>query len=204
ISFYSLQVEEGTPIYNDIKFGRLEPLTDEEDRAMYHAGLAYLKERGYQQYEISNGAKPGCECRHNVKYWTLQDYAGFGVSAHGFVDGVRYSAGDDLEEYMDTVEQGELPVIWEHKNQIEETASEYLFTGLRLSCGVDLDQFEQRFNTTLEVMYPEAMEELEQFRAQGYLVMEDAAEGDCRNQNRRMYLTEQGMDISNRIMALFV
>ncbi|MBR2001516.1 MAG: radical SAM family heme chaperone HemW, partial [Firmicutes bacterium] len=68
ISFYSLQVEEGTPIYNEIKFGRLEPLTDEEDREMYHAGLEYLRDQGYHQYEISNGAKPGKECRHNIKY----------------------------------------------------------------------------------------------------------------------------------------
>lgn len=194
ISFYSLQVEEGTPIYNDIKFGRLEPLTDEEDRAMYHAGLSYLREQGYHQYEISNGAKPGKDCRHNVKYWTLKEYIGFGVSAHGFVDGVRYSAGDDLTEYMDTLEQGKLPVVWENKNTLEETASEFLFTGLRLACGVDLDEFKERFHTSLEDMYPHIMEELEQFRTQGYLVMDKST----------MYLTELGMDISNRIMALFV
>ncbi|MBQ8590605.1 MAG: radical SAM family heme chaperone HemW [Firmicutes bacterium] len=207
ISFYSLQVEEGTPIYNDIKFGTLEPLTDEEDRAMYHAGLEYLREQGYHQYEISNGAKPGKECRHNVKYWTLEDYAGFGVSAHGFVDGIRYCQGDDVTEYIETLERDESPVIWAHKNEPEDSASEFMFTGLRLVRGVDLTEFEERFGISFESMYKEILEELEEFRCQGFLVIEEGstngegtAEGGC----RRMYLTERGMDISNRIMALFV
>lgn len=214
ISFYSLQVEEGTPIYEDIRFGRLDPLMDEEDRAMYHAGLAYLREQGYHQYEISNGAKPGKECRHNVKYWTLKDYAGFGVSAHGFVDGVRYSAGDDVTDYMESLERGDTGVIWTHINEKEDSAAEFLFTGLRLARGVDLNEFEERFGQSFESMYEPILAELEEFRRHGYLVIEEVslrseggAEGaDCRGEKsqRRMYLTEQGMDISNRIMALFV
>ena len=208
ISFYSLQVEEGTPIYNEIKFGRLEPLTDEEDREMYHVGLKYLREQGYHQYEISNGAKPGKECRHNIKYWTLSDYVGFGVSAHGFVDGVRYSQGDDLMEYIETLEQGESPVVWTHNNQLEDSASEFMFTGLRLAQGVDLDEFEQRFGMAMETMYHEILAELEEYERQGFVVVEEGgAEGaGCRGRkgHRRIYLTERGMDISNRIMALFV
>jgi len=208
ISFYSLQVEEGTPIYNEIKFGRLEPLTDEEDREMYHVGLEYLRDQGYHQYEISNGAKPGKECRHNIKYWTLSDYVGFGVSAHGFVDGVRYSQGDDLMEYIETLERGESPVVWTHNNQLEDFASEFMFTGLRLAQGVDLDEFEQRFGMAMETMYHEILAELEEYERQGFVVVEEGgAEGaGChgRKGHRRMYLTERGMDISNRIMALFV
>ncbi|MBQ4576247.1 MAG: radical SAM family heme chaperone HemW [Firmicutes bacterium] len=208
ISFYSLQVEEGTPIYNEIKFGRLEPLTDEEDREMYHAGLEYLRDQGYHQYEISNGAKPGKECRHNIKYWTLSDYVGFGVSAHGFVDGVRYSQGDDILEYVEALERGESPVVWIHKNEWEDSASEFMFTGLRLAQGVDLDEFEERFGMSVETMYSEILTELEEFQRQGFVVVEEGgAEGaGChgRKGHRRMYLTESGMDISNRIMALFV
>ena len=208
ISFYSLQVEEGTPIYNEIKFGRLEPLTDEEDREMYHAGLEYLRDQGYHQYEISNGAKPGKECRHNIKYWTLSDYVGFGVSAHGFVDGVRYSLGDDILDYVEALERGESPVVWIHKNEWEDSASEFMFTGLRLAQGVDLDEFEERFGMSVETMYSEILTELEEFQRQGFVVVEEGgAEGaGChgRKGHRRMYLTERGMDISNRIMALFV
>ena len=208
ISFYSLQVEEGTPIYEDIRFGRLDPLTDEEDRAMYHAGLTYLREQGYNQYEISNGAKPGRECRHNVKYWTLKDYAGFGVSAHGFVDGVRYSAGDDVLEYMESLEGGNTGVVWTHINEKEDSAAEFLFTGLRLAQGVDLNEFEARFGQSFESMYESILAELEEFRRQGYLVIEEVSlrrEGGAEGAGfRRMYLTERGMDISNRIMALFV
>ena len=202
ISFYSLQVEEGTPIYNDIKYGRLIPLTDEEDRAMYHAGLAYLRRQGYGQYEISNGAKPGRECRHNRKYWTMEDYAGFGLAAHSFVDGIRYSAGDDLRSYMEALEDNRNPREWVHENTVEETASEFLFTGLRLTEGVDLEEFQRRFGASLEEMYPQSMDELEQFRRQGFVVTQEQR-GHGRG-CRRMYLTERGMDISNRIMALFV
>ncbi|MBR7148944.1 MAG: hypothetical protein IKD13_08950, partial [Firmicutes bacterium] len=201
-------VEEGTPIYNEIKFGRLEPLTDEEDREMYHAGLKYLRDQGYHQYEISNGAKSGKECRHNIKYWTLSDYVGFGVSAHGFVDGVRYSQGDDILEYVEALERGESPVVWTHNNQLEDSASEFMFTGLRLAQGVDLDEFEERFGMSVETMYSEILTELEEFQRQGFVVVEEGgAEGaGCHGEknHRRMYLTERGMDISNRIMALFV
>ena len=207
ISFYSLQVEEETSIYNDIKFGTLEPLTDEEDRAMYHEGLAYLREQGYHQYEISNGAKPGYECRHNVKYWTLSDYAGFGVSAHGFVDGVRYSSGDDVNDYMEALEQDKSPVVWIHKNEVEDSASEFLFTGLRLARGVDLEEFEGHFGRSFESMYEGILPELEEFRRKGMVIIEgrSAEDAGCsREGGRRMYLTERGMDISNRIMALFV
>jgi len=200
ISFYSLQVEEGTPIYNDIKYGRLTPLSDEEDRAMYHEGLAYLEERGYRQYEISNGAKPGRECRHNLKYWTLQEYLGLGVSAHGFAEGMRYSSGDDLNDYIRALEREESPVNWAHKNTVSETAAEFLFTGLRLSRGVDLEEFRRRFGSSLEEKYAGEMEELGRFRDQGFVAAETGEDGGL----RRLRLTRRGMDISNRIMALFV
>ncbi|MBR6501364.1 MAG: coproporphyrinogen III oxidase, partial [Firmicutes bacterium] len=134
------------------------------------------------------------------KYWTLKDYAGFGVSAHGFVDGVRYSAGDDVTDYMEALERGDTGVIWTHINEKEDSAAEFLFTGLRLAQGVDLNEFEERFGQTLESMYATVVTELEEFRRQGYLIIEGTGEAGC----RRMYLTERGMDISNRIMALFV
>ena len=74
VSFYSLQIEEGTPFYEQYKMGDMVPVSDADDRAMYHDAIRYLGEHGYRQYEISNAAKEGFECRHNLKYWTFQDY----------------------------------------------------------------------------------------------------------------------------------
>lgn len=194
ISFYSLQVEEGTAIYDDIKYGRLIPLTDEQDREMYHRGLEFLRREGYEQYEISNGARPGYACRHNIKYWTLQEYAGFGLSAHGFLQGIRHCNGEDLEEYMGLLEEGRSPLVWFHPNTLEETASEFVFTGLRLTEGIDLTEFQYRFGVGFAVQYASAMEELLDFERQGFVKLDRG----------RLRLTERGMDISNRILSLFV
>jgi len=99
-------------------------------------------------------------------------------------------------------------VVWTHNNQLEDSASEFMFTGLRLAQGVDLDEFEQRFGMAMETMYHEILAELEEYERQGFVVVEEGgAEGaGCRGRkgHRRIYLTERGMDISNRIMALFV
>lgn len=200
LSFYSLQVEENTPMYQDIKFGRLTPLSDAEDRAMYHEGLSYLKEKGYNQYEISNGARPGKECRHNLKYWTSQEYLGLGVSAHGFFEGIRYSIGNDVNDYIKALEKEESAVDWVHVNTPGETASEFLFTGLRLSRGVDLRDFRQRFGRSLEEMYAREMGELKAFKERGLLTWEKGKDGRLLT----MALTPKGMDVSNKIMALFV
>ncbi|MBR2001602.1 MAG: hypothetical protein IJ994_04750 [Firmicutes bacterium] len=124
------------------------------------------------------------------------------------MDGVRYSQGDDILDYVEALERGESPVVWTHNNQLEDSASEFMFTGLRLAQGVDLDEFEERFGMSVETMYSEILTELEEFQRQGFVVVEEGgAEGaGCHGEknHRRMYLTERGMDISNRIMALFV
>ena len=98
ISFYSLQLEEGTPLYRDYTDGKVDLPSWEENRAMYHAAAEALKDAGYHHYEVSNAALPGFECRHNLKYWNMQPYLGFGVSAHSFINGCRgeadYSGSD--------------------------------------------------------------------------------------------------------------
>lgn len=194
ISFYSLQVEEGTALYDDIKYGRMQPLTDEEDRQMYHEGLSWLKSRGYEQYEISNGAKPGRACRHNLKYWTMQEYAGFGLAAHSFLSGVRSSNTESLFDYIKALQAGRLPTVWSHANTQEEMMEEFVFTGLRQICGISLAEFRQRFGVDFHQVYQAQEEELQAFCRDGFV---------CES-GGRMYLTERGMDISNRIMALFV
>lgn len=89
LSFYSLQLEEGTPFFEDYRAGLLDVPEWSENRRMYRYAVESLKKAGYHHYEISNAAKPGFECRHNLKYWTMQPYLGFGTAAHSFLDGRR-------------------------------------------------------------------------------------------------------------------
>lgn len=86
ISFYSLQIEEGTPLYRMFRSDQIDQVSDEENRRMYHDAVDLLKRYGYIHYEISNAALPGKECRHNLKYWSMCDYVGFGVSAHSYLN----------------------------------------------------------------------------------------------------------------------
>jgi oxygen-independent coproporphyrinogen-3 oxidase len=90
ISFYSLQLEEGTPIYDKVKAGALVPVSDETDRAMYRLAVKMLKEAGYHHYEISNAAKPGFESKHNLKYWSMDEYLGVGLGAASYMKAAPY------------------------------------------------------------------------------------------------------------------
>ncbi|MDY2608003.1 MAG: radical SAM family heme chaperone HemW [Lachnospiraceae bacterium] len=104
ISAYSLIIEEGTPFYN--KYGENGEFSDaipseETDREMYHMTKTFLKENGYERYEISNYAKKGYECKHNIKYWSRDNYYGFGVAAASLVNNLRYSNISDGDKYID-------------------------------------------------------------------------------------------------------
>ena len=194
ISFYSLQIEEGTPFYDEYKLGGMVPVSDEEDREMYHSALQILRDHGYSQYEISSASLPGCECRHNLKYWTFCDYMGIGASASSFMDGVRKT--DPSDGYGDFVRSG-LPddgLAECHMNSDFDNAADYMITGLRLNRGIDEDDFRMRFGKTLWEMFPDAAAGLKDFFDKG-AVME---------QDHRLFITEKGFDISNRIMECFV
>lgn len=179
ISFYSLQIEEDTPFYEAYLNGTLEPMEESLDRAMYHDAIRFLKEHGYAHYEISNVAKPGKECRHNLKYWSFQDYLGLGDSASSFVDGIRWTE-KPREEY--------------HENDFEDNTGEYVFTGLRKTEGIRKSEFAQRFGKDFWEVYGDRMKYLQEYFDRGLLL----EEGDV------LRLSEEGIDISNSIMAVFV
>lgn len=194
VSFYSLQIEEGTPFYDQYKLGDMVPVSDEEDREMYHDAIRMLAESGYAQYEISNAALSGKECRHNMKYWTFRDYLGIGASASSFIDGVRQT--DPGDGYMDYVRCGcpEMYLSENHENSLFDNAADYMITGLRLTSGVSEEDFRERFGKSIWELFPDAMKELKPFLSEGDIVREDG----------RMYITEKGLDISNKIMTAFV
>lgn len=215
ISCYSLQIEEGTPFGDMADSGELTEVPDEEDRRTYHEICRVLREAGYEHYEISNFARKdpaGPEgpspyrSKHNSLYWDMSDYIGLGLGASGFTGGRRYKNTSDLQGYMDELSSGRLPECEEHVNSPFDNISEAVFTGLRRVEGISyaeaIDTYMDPSCESPPVMprdefwriFAEAKGEAEEYSAQGLLVIDDDG----------LRLTEQGIDISNRIMSLFV
>ena len=192
ISFYSLQIEEETKFYEILEAGTYEKVSDELDREMYHYAIEKLRGAGYGHYEISNAAKSGCECRHNVKYWSMDDYLGVGLGAHSYIDGVRFGNIRDLEKYIGL--NLENPREFCRVNSAGDDMSEYMFTGLRMMKGIDLGDFESRFKKPLKDAYKGEWPAIERYIDGGFLILDGG----------RLKLSEKGIDISNRIMSEFV
>lgn len=185
ISMYTLQLEEGTPLHRLWEAGNFEIVDDETDRLMYHEGVKRLAMHGYERYEISNFAREQKVSRHNSKYWNMTDYLGCGLGASGYLDGVRYVNTSSMEEYSAGNWVAESEVSTEH-----DRISEAVFTGLRRRDGIIFNEICDDFWG----YYAEVREEVETYARDGYVVISDDG----------MKLTDLGIDISNRIMALFV
>lgn len=185
LSCYGLKVEPGTPL-----FARQaeENLPDDEAQAdMYLYTVEYLAQNGYAQYEISNFARPGRESRHNLKYWTLQEYAGFGPGAHSDFGGVRYAYEKDLEAYIHGV-KNHMPLLSESERIPPlDRDTEWLMLGLRTVRGLEPREFENRFRRRFDCFLPF----LSECSRAGYAVEEDG----------RWHLTPKGFLVSNRIIG---
>lgn len=184
LSLYLLEIHESTPLAEQVRSGRRTPIDDELAAEMYEMMLDRLAAAGYEQYEISNFAKPGFESRHNTKYWRLDPVYGFGVSAHSFDGRERYANECDTAKYVSLIEEeGSAEVFREIVNIGSETA----FLGLRLNEGVDIEAYERRFGVELSLKSSELI--------QRGLV--ETADG-------RLRLTRKGMLFSNEVFAEFV
>jgi oxygen-independent coproporphyrinogen-3 oxidase len=190
VSFYSLQVEEGTPLYDDVLAGRAEEFDEIEDRRMYHLAKDFLAGEGYVHYEISNSAQMGFASRHNLKYWSMDAYAGFGLAAHSYVDGNRFSNTRDLAAYLAAPDVRTM-VDWVHENTASDEMSEYIFLGLRRTAGIDLAHFKGTFGRDFWDLYGE---ETQSLIGRG-LVERD---GDA------LRLTPLGLDLANRVFREYV
>lgn len=191
ISTYALIIEEGTPFYELESQGKLNTPSEEVEREMYHKGIDYLKRNGYIQYEISNFAQPGKECRHNLIYWKNRDYIGIGCGAHSSLDGERWSNYYDISQYIDSISKERTAIEHRQKTPISEQRFETIMMGLRLTAGVSKLEFRQRFNNDIRYYYGEAIDKL---KAQG-LLAED---------KNSIYLTSKGMDLQNQVLLHFM
>ena len=197
ISLYSLEFMEGTVFTRWLSEGRMKETDPEEDRLMYERAADLLKGAGYEHYEISNFAKPGFESRHNLKYWNLDDYAGFGPGAHSYMtdhltgQGQRYYHLPDLERYL----EDPLKVEFMEPNSYADDMTEFTITALRLSRGIDKYEFSERFGQDFWEFYGDLAKL--QF---GSFIDTGHAEED----EETIRLTLKGFNISNQILSLFV
>ena len=158
ISAYSLILEEGTPFYQKYNSG-CYPLPDEEqERLMYRETEQILAQAGYERYEISNYAKKGYACRHNLVYWQGGDYLGLGLGSSSYMDGVRFHNTTDLNTY---VNQGAY-VEDREELSVQAKMEEFMFLGLRVMAGVSGTEFEKRFGKTMEDVYGDVLRKHEE------------------------------------------
>lgn len=191
ISAYSLIIEEGTPFYEKFEKGELLETDEELDREMYHYAVAFLAEKGYQQYEISNFAKHGQESRHNKIYWQTTPYLGLGLGAHSFFGGSRFHNTYDLDKYI--LANGEINRLEEEHEMLLKKAAmeEFMFLGLRLTEGVSFKEFSQRFGVEMKEIYNK--------------VISDLLERNLLRQTKEgIALTEIGIDLSNQVFTEFL
>lgn len=182
LSCYALIPEEGTPMKDALDRGEWQLTSDEEDRQMYELCRCLTERAGMVQYEISNFALPGYECRHNTDCWKRREYIGIGCSACGFINGVRYRNADTLDGYL----AGELP----EKEIISprEAMFESMMLGLRMTGGVRDDLFRKDHGMGIMEAFGEKTESVIR---QGLAEWRDGC----------FRLTRKGMDVQNRVLV---
>ena len=189
ISAYSLIVEEGTPLYNMVErtHGKILP-SEDEDREMYAMTKVMLADAGYSRYEISNYAKSGRECRHNISYWERADYLGFGVAAASLLGKRRFTNTLDVASYIAN------PIDNHSEEQLltlNDEMEEYMFLGLRMMKGVDTERFGELFGKSFDELY-------------GEITARQIEQGLMVRDGKRVRLTDIGIDISNTVMAQYM
>lgn len=189
ISAYSLIVEEGTPFWEQYSDGEGLPGED-QDRQMYHMTKAILAEAGYDRYEISNYARPGYACRHNVGYWTRVPYLGLGLGAASYYGEQRFSNTREMGEYL--AAQDLISLRRDVQELTEPDAmEEFMFLGLRLTRGVNTVTFEQTFGKPMEQVY-------------GPVLQKMVSQGLMEQKGAQWFLTDLGLDVSNGVLAEFL
>ena len=193
ISVYSLIVEENTKMFDLIESGELELPDENLEREMYWKVKNTLQENGYKHYEISNFAKEGYESKHNLNCWKQHSYLGFGVAAHSYYDGMRYSNIESLNRYIENHKSGEsvYNIVFHEKQSKEEMMKEYMLLGLRKINGINITEFKDKFSHNPLYVFRKELDKL---------VKEDLIEVD----DNFVKLTIKGIDIANQVWMEFI
>jgi oxygen-independent coproporphyrinogen-3 oxidase len=190
-SMYLLEIYPNAPLRDAMARGKWSLAPDDDAADMYLSGLDRMDKAGYVQYEISNVARPGRESRHNLKYWRDEEWLGFGCGAHSTRRGVRWKNLASTEEYISTVAQGGQLIADRRELSEGERVEDALFTGLRLTDGLDLRAVKQRYGLDCWAQYGS---ELQPFVDQGLLIYDGA----------RLRLTRAGMLLAHEVMTVFI
>lgn len=203
ISLYALGLEEGTPMERWVETGRLPAPDDDLAADMYNLATELLGAAGYEQYEISNWARPGLACKHNLQYWRNLPYLAFGPGAHGWAAGVRYSVLLSPQRYIKAMNtMNEIASVYDFPRtpatdmfdviEREGEIAETLIMGLRLTReGIDREIFRQRFGADLLDVH---RQEIDKFVGRGLLTVDDT----------RVKLTDEGRLLSNIVFRELV
>jgi oxygen-independent coproporphyrinogen III oxidase len=191
LSVYLLELYKDAPLLHRIERGELKAIDDELTVEMYYALVDEAARHGYDQYEISNWARPGHESRHNLKYWTGAPYWAFGVSAAGYDGARRWSNTRNLNEYLQRIEANISPVAETIPLDDEDRQSENLFLRLRLKEGVNLTAHQQRFGVNVQERYAD---ELTRLSEAGLIELS----------HERLAISRAGKVLANEVFAAFV
>lgn len=211
ISAYSLIIEEGTPFYEKYKFDAVKQRagmptedlpTDEESYKLYKFTMDFLQKKGYERYEISNYAKAGKVCRHNIGYWDRVPYLGLGLGAASLINNCRSTNIRDIYKYIEvseklskneSVESEFSSPYYADENTLtkKEAMEEFMFLGLRKISGVNRADFYNQFGHDIDATYGNIIAAL---KNQGLIMTNEG----------RIYLTDIGIDVSNQVLAQFL
>ena len=189
LSCYSLILEEGTQLFDQVEAGVCAPLPDEDAIcAMDEITQNLTRAAGYAQYEVSNYAKPGKTCRHNIVYWECEPYLGVGLSAHSDLDGRRFYNPSDWADYMRMAQSGVTERAQEGDNTREDRMFERMMMGLRQTRGVNCERFARDFGALPEEIWPEQIARM-------------TREGLIERAGDRLRLTARGMQVMNSVLV---
>lgn len=193
ISVYSLIIEENTPIEKMLENGEIKLPDEDLERNMYWYVKNTLELNGYNHYEISNFAKLGKESRHNLNCWNQEEYIGFGVAAHSYLNDIRFSNTINVEEYIQHIENNrkEENIQIEESQSLEDKKNEFMMLGFRKIQGVDIARFKEKFIDNPIFLYREKLNKL---------VEEGLIEVDLNH----IKLTNKGIDLANLVFEEFV
>lgn len=191
VSVYSLILEENTPLFDMVCNGDVKLPKEEKVLGMYNYANKFLQENGFNRYEVSNFASDKFECKHNLNTWQMHEYIGFGVSAHGYFNGKRYSNVTTIEEYIKLISLGKKAILEEEYVTKQETFEETMMLGLRTRYGVDLKKIKETYGIDLR---EEKKSEIDEFKKNSLIVIE----------KDNLIVTSVGMPVLNKIILELV
>ncbi len=191
ISAYSLKYEEGTDFYKKLENDELIETEEDEDRDMYHLIINKLKDANYLQYEISNFAKEGLECKHNLVYWKNKEYIGFGLGAHSSCNRNRFFNEKTFKDYYDLIDSEKKPIEGTEEISLETSMFETIMLSLRLNSGLNLNEFNLSYSKDFTSLYKKELKKLKDLE-----LLEIRSD--------YIKLTEKGRDLSNQVFLEFL